>query len=104
MYLVGFSVEDIDADMALAIELVFNIITLFITIDVILSWLIYSGAVHISPNHPAVQFISSVVDPILSPIRKVINPRGMGGIDFSPFIAVILLQAIEQLLLRMLPI
>ena len=98
--------EDIDTVMilAMAIKFIFDLITLFIFLDVILSWLMYTGAVRISPNNPAVQFISSVVDPILNPIRKVVNPRGMGGIDFSPFIALIILQVIEQLLLRMLPI
>ena len=46
-------------------------------------------------------FIFSVTEPILSPIRRAL-PMG-AGMDFSPLIALVLLQLIEQLLLRLLP-
>jgi len=46
-------------------------------------------------------FILSVTEPILSPIRRAL-PLG-GGIDFSPFIALIAIQTIASILLRLLP-
>ena len=46
-------------------------------------------------------FIWSVSEPILSPIRRALP--FMGGIDFSPFIALIAIQAIAGILLRILP-
>jgi YggT family protein len=46
-------------------------------------------------------FIFSVTEPILSPIRRALPLAA--GMDFSPLIALVLLQLIEQLLLRILP-
>ena len=46
-------------------------------------------------------FVWSVTEPVLSPIRRALP--FMGGIDFSPFIALIAIQAIASLLLRVLP-
>jgi YggT family protein len=48
-------------------------------------WLMY---------HPVVQALDAVTDPILSPIRSVMP--NLGGFDFSPMIAIILLQVIAQ--------
>jgi YggT family protein len=46
-------------------------------------------------------FILSVTEPILGPIRRALPLAG--GMDFSPLIALVLLQLIEQVLLRILP-
>jgi YggT family protein len=46
-------------------------------------------------------FIFSITEPFLSPIRRAL-PMG-AGMDFSPLIALVLLQLVEQLLLRLLP-
>ncbi|HEY8807750.1 MAG TPA: YggT family protein [Candidatus Limnocylindria bacterium] len=46
-------------------------------------------------------FIFSVTEPILAPIRRALPAAA--GMDFSPLIALVLLQLIEQLLLRILP-
>ena len=43
----------------------------------------------IDRNGPVVQFIVSITDPVLEPLRRVIPPIGM--IDFTPMIAMILL-------------
>jgi len=46
-------------------------------------------------------FVSSVTEPILAPIRRALP--FMGGMDFSPFIALISIQIIASILLRILP-
>ena len=46
-------------------------------------------------------FLFSVTEPILGPIRRALPMAG--GLDLSPLIALIGLQLIEQLLLRLLP-
>jgi YggT family protein len=46
-------------------------------------------------------FIFSVTEPILAPIRRALPVAA--GMDFSPLIALVLLQLVEQLLLRILP-
>jgi len=46
------------------------------------------------------QVIYELTEPILSPIRRLIPPIGM--IDLSPMIALIAIQMLSQLLLRLL--
>jgi YggT family protein len=46
-------------------------------------------------------FIFSVTEPILGPIRRALPMAA--GMDFSPLIALILLQLVERLLLGILP-
>jgi YggT family protein len=46
-------------------------------------------------------FMFSVTEPILAPIRRALPMAA--GMDFSPLVALVLLQLIEQLLLRILP-
>jgi len=46
-------------------------------------------------------FIFWVTEPILAPIRRALPMAA--GMDFSPLIALVLLQIVEQLLLRILP-
>ena len=47
------------------------------------------------------EFVFGVSEPILSPIRRALP--FMGGIDFSPFVALIAIQMAASLLLRILP-
>jgi YggT family protein len=46
-------------------------------------------------------FIFSVTEPIMAPIRRALPVAA--GMDFSPLIALVLLQLVEQLVLRALP-
>ncbi len=46
-------------------------------------------------------FVWNVSEPILGPIRRAIP--FFGGIDFSPFIAFLLIQIATSILLRLLP-
>ena len=47
------------------------------------------------------EFIFSVTEPILAPIRRALPLAA--GMDFSPLVALILLQLVERLLLGILP-
>jgi YggT family protein len=47
------------------------------------------------------EFVWAITEPILAPIRRALP--FMGGMDFSPFIAVIAIQVIQSLLLRVIP-
>jgi YggT family protein len=46
-------------------------------------------------------FVMGVSEPILSPIRRAMP--FFGGIDFSPFIALLAIQLVSSLILRILP-
>jgi len=71
-------------------------LTLAIFVRVILSWI---------PNarlpFALGDFVFAVSEPILSPIRRALP--FFGGIDFSPFIALVAIQFVSSLILRVLP-
>ena len=78
------------------INVVAGALTIAIFVRVILSWL------------PGVrlpfgigEFVWAVSEPILGPIRRALP--FMGGIDFSPFVALLAIQLVENILLRVLP-
>ena len=55
----------------------------------------------LSPSHPAVKALRAVVNPILTPVRRILpSPARTGGWDLSPFIVIILLQLLRQVLFR----
>ncbi len=62
---------------------------------VLLSWF-----PQVSTTNPLVQFVFTVTEPILSPIRRLL-PR-MGMFDLSPMIALILVGVIQSILLKVL--
>lgn len=65
------------------------VLTIAIFIRAILSWFA------VSPNNKLVVILYEITDPILSPLRRIIPP--VGGFDFTPLIAIILLQVIDYL-------
>lgn len=71
-------------------------LTLAIFVRVILSWI---------PNvrlpFGLGEFVWNVSEPILAPIRRAVP--FFGGIDFSPFVALIAIQLVSSVLLRVLP-
>ncbi len=63
-----------------------------ILLRVILSWA--TLAFPIDPRNPLVAALYEITEPILAPIRSIM-PR-LGTIDFSPFVAMILLEFIAR--------
>jgi YggT family protein len=51
-----------------------------------------------SPFHPVRRTLDNIINPLLEPIRKVIPP--FQNIDLSPVILMVILQAFEYILLR----
>ena len=70
-----------------------QILILLVIISVILSYFL-------DPYHPVRRGLDRLVDPMLSPIRRVVPLVGM--IDFSPLVLIILIQIIGGLLVRLL--
>ena len=66
-----------------------SLLSLAILIRALLSW------VAPDPRNPIVQALDAITEPILQPLRQVM-PRA-GGIDFTPMVAIILLQVIAAL-------
>lgn len=50
----------------------------------------------VSPYHPVMRFLIEITEPLLAPLRRYIPP--VGGLDFTPMVALLILWVIEQLL------
>lgn len=76
------------------IDVLFNVFTALILIRVVLSWFM------IDSRNRLVSILHQITDLVLAPLRRVI-PR-VGVFDFTPMIAIILLQLVYWLLMRLL--
>lgn len=72
---------------------IIQLLTLLVVVNALLSFFL-------SPYHPLRETLDRLINPFLNPIRRVIPP--IGGLDFSPFVLIILLQLVERLLVRLL--
>ena len=70
-----------------------QLLVLLVIVSVILSYFM-------DPYHPVRRAIDSVVEPLLSPIRRVVPL--IGTLDFSPLILIILVQVVSNLIIRFL--
>lgn len=77
------------------IDILFDVMYWLIIIRVILSW------VRHDPYNPIFRFIYEVTEIVLAPARKFIPMGGM-GIDFSPIIALLLLQLLKSIIIDLL--
>jgi YggT family protein len=77
--------------VAVALSYAINVIILLIVVRAVMSFV-----PNIDPRHPVVRTLDQIVDPILMPIQRIVPP--VGGLDFSPMIAIFALQALAGLL------
>lgn len=77
---------------------IIQIVFWMIIIGVIMSWLLAFNVINL--NNPTMRQIYMIIDrfnrAILDPIRKVIPP--FGGLDFSPIVAILGLQLLQNIL------
>ncbi len=80
------------------LSLAINVVIYMIIIDVIISYCIAAG-MKISPYNPFIRGLRSVVTPIVTPIRRILpSPSKMGGWDFSPMVAILLLEFLQNII------
>lgn len=79
--------------VATIIDILARVLNVIIIVDVVLSYFM-------SPYQPVREFLDRFVEPLLSPIRRIIPPIQM--IDFSPFILLILIEIVRIVLVSVL--
>jgi YggT family protein len=77
--------------LAAVLDVVLQGVLLIIFVNAILSW------VRPDPYNPIVVFLDRVSDVVCSPIRRLL-PTAFGGIDFAPFIAMLILWFLRMFL------
>ncbi len=83
------------ADLAQAITVLANLLTILVIIWVVVSWVL-------PPYHPLREALDRFMEPILAPIRRVLPATGM--IDLSPMVLMILIIVLERILVSLLSI
>ena len=81
--------------VASLIDVLAGAVTLAILIRALRSW------VDVRLPFGLDDLVAGVTEPVLAPIRRVLPPAA--GMDFSPFVALIAIQFIRQVLLGALP-
>lgn len=61
---------------------------------VLLSWLPMAG-IRLDPQHPAVQFLRRITEPVLAPLRPISR---MGMLDLSPLIAFFIIGFVQRII------
>jgi YggT family protein len=64
-----------------------------ILVRALISW------VNPDPYNPIIRFLVLVTEPVLRPLRKILPPHKLGGIDVSPILAILILQFVKNGLL-----
>jgi len=68
-------------------------ITWLIIIDAISSWFV-------GPNQFPRNLTGTLTEPLYRPVRSVLDPSRMGGLDLSPLILIVLIQVVQSLIAR----
>jgi YggT family protein len=86
--------------VATIVSVLFQVYEFLLLIRVLLSW------INIDPrrpaiDHPLVQILVRITDPVLAPLRRLIPPIG-GTVDISPVVALIVLEVVRRILVSVL--
>jgi YggT family protein len=84
-----FVLGNIVLGVAKVLGVILNIYMWVVIIRALLSW------VNPDPYNPIVQFLTRVTEPVLRPIRKLLPPWKMGGLDLSPLIVILIIYFLE---------
>jgi YggT family protein len=75
--------------LAQVLDIVLNALMLIILINALLSW------VRPDPRQPIVMLLDRISDFVCDPIRRLV-PTNAGGIDFAPFLAMLLIIFLQR--------
>ena len=88
-----FVVGNLLSAVANVLDFVIQALIILLFVNALLSW------VRPDPSNPIVMFLDRVSDAVCSPIRRLM-PTVLGGIDFAPFIAMVILWFIKMFVVK----
>jgi len=53
-----------------------------------------------NPYNPIVRFLRQITEPVLRPVRQLVPPEKLGGLDISPIIVIVIIRWIVPVILR----
>ena len=88
-----FILANLIVAVAKILSIVLSIYMWIIIIQAILSW------VNPDPFNPIVRILYQVTEPVLSRLRRIL-PLQFGGMDFTPFVLVLVIIFLQQFLVN----
>lgn len=76
------------------VDLLFEVLVWLVIIRCLLSFINHD------PSQPIIRFVYEITEPVMGPFRKIIPSTG--GIDFSPIIAVLAIEAVRSIVYKLL--
>lgn len=80
-----------------------GLINLLVLLLYLYTWVIILRAVvswtSPDPGNPLIQLLVKVTEPVLKPLRTLVPPAKLAGIDLSPILAIVVIQIVRYLLL-----
>lgn len=71
---------------------ILDIYTWVVIIRALISW------VSPDPYNPVVQILRRLTEPLLRPLRRLVPPDKLGGLDLSPILLILLIQLVKYTL------
>jgi len=69
------------------------------------AWLIIARALvswfNPNPRNPLVRLLYQATEPVLRPFRQILSPGGIGGIDISPILVIVLIQVAKYIVITL---
>lgn len=78
----------------------FSVLQLILSLLWAYTWVVIIRAVitwvNPDPHNPIVRILYQLTEPVLRPIRKLVPPYKLGGLDLSPLILILLIQLVRS--------
>jgi YggT family protein len=84
-----FVVGNLVGAIAKVLDIVLQVLLIVILIDAVLSWM------RTDRSNPLIAFLDRVSDAVCDPLRRLF-PTVFGGIDFAPFVAMLVIVFLQQ--------
>ena len=88
-----FIVGNFIGALATVLDVLLNAVLVIVLINALLSW------VRVDTSNPVLAFLERISDAVCNPIRRLF-PTAAGGIDFAPFIAMLVIMFIQRFAIR----
>lgn len=89
-----FVISNFIAAIAQVLSVILTIYWWILLVRALISW------VNPDPYNPIVVFLHRVTEPVLEPLRRLVPPERLGGIDISPLLAMLAIIFIREFFVR----
>jgi len=79
------------------VDIIMRLLDLYVIVIIaaaLISW------IQPNPYNPIVRFLRQITEPVLRPVRQLVPPEKLGGLDISPIIVIVIIRWFVPVILR----